>query len=89
MPAGERPEGAGVLEAGALLVLYSGGLVESGTESPDDGLARMRDVITPLRDRPVEEICDLILAGLGVDSTRDDDVVVLCVRLGAIGARPA
>lgn len=87
VPAGERPEASLTLEPGTLLALYSDGLVERRGESPDAGLARLKEVLTPLRDRPIEEVCDQVLAGLGVDSNRDDDVVLLCVRIGALGAR--
>lgn len=80
-PAGTRPEASVALEAGTLLMLYSDGLVERRRELLDDGLARLRDVVIPLRDEPIDGLCDQVLFGMGVGTAREDDVVVLCLRL--------
>jgi len=76
----ERPEASAVLEPGAALVLYSDGLVERRREPIDAGLARLERAARAGHADPAEALCDRIVAALGVDAARDDDVVVLCVR---------
>ena len=80
----DRPEASVVLEPGTLLVLYSDGLVERRGEHLSAGLGRLERAARTWRDALVEEVCDRLVVELGVDRTRDDDVVVLCVRLSAL-----
>jgi len=77
-----RAEASVALEPGTLLVLYSDGLVERRREVLERGLDRLREAATAARHLPVGEICDRLIARLGVHATRDDDVVVLCLRTG-------
>lgn len=49
-------------------------------------LSRLEQLVLPRRDAHVEDLCDYLVAELGVDSERDDDVVVVCLRLAASGA---
>ena len=79
------------LEAGAILVLYTDGLVERRDRSFDDGLALLCEAVSgPLREP--EELIDVILDRLLGDSERGDDIAVITVALdraplGAFEAR--
>ncbi|MBW1599638.1 SpoIIE family protein phosphatase [Streptomyces sp. JJ38] len=67
------------LPDGALLALYTDGLVESRDHSLDVGLLRLRRTLTDA-DRPLEDICDRVLAGIE-DQHGDDDVALLLARV--------
>ena len=77
----DRPQASTVLEPGSLLVLYSDGLVERRKERFEDGLERLAAAGRAVVGLPVEEVCRTLVARLGVDSSRDDDVAVMAVRL--------
>ena len=75
-----RAEATVYLEPGSLLLGYSDGLVERRDEDLNAGLDRLLERTRELADRPVEEICDLLVKEMGVASARGDDVVVLALR---------
>ena len=77
----DRPQAATVLEPGSLLVLYSDGLVERRKERFEDSLETARRRGRAVVGLPVEEVCRALVTRLGVDSSRDDDVAVMAVRL--------
>jgi PAS domain S-box-containing protein len=79
----DRPQGSTLLEPGSLLVLYSDGLVERRKERIDVGLRRLADAARTVADLPVEDVCTALIARLGVDEARNDDIAVLVVRLEA------
>jgi anti-sigma regulatory factor (Ser/Thr protein kinase) len=81
-----RPQAWTHLEPGTLLVLYSDGLVERRNEHFDDGLVRLADAARVLAGSPVEEVCHSLMASLGVDDSREDDVAVMVTRLDAFPA---
>ncbi|MBY8872696.1 SpoIIE family protein phosphatase [Micromonospora sp. PLK6-60] len=62
---------------GDLLVLYTDGLVERRGRPYDAGVAALHEVITPLRDEPVEAVADAILTGL---SGAEDDQALVVIR---------
>ncbi|WP_285653437.1 SpoIIE family protein phosphatase [Actinomycetospora sp. NBRC 106375] len=66
---------------GDLLVLHTDGLIEAPGMDPDERTQLIVDTLAaqPL-DMPVEELCDRLLGVLGVDSLRDD-AVLLAIRL--------
>jgi anti-sigma regulatory factor (Ser/Thr protein kinase) len=72
-----------VLEPDATLIVYSDGLVERRGEHLDTGLRRLESAAALLADLPVDEVCDRLVADLGLASSRQDDVAVLVVRLAA------
>lgn len=80
-----RPGATERLEPGSLLVLYSDGLVERRDEELQQGLARLAAAAAELVASPIDEVCDRLVAALGVESPRDDDVAVLAARLEARG----
>ena len=78
---GTRPEATETLEPGALLVLFSDGLIERRHEPITTGLDRLARAAVALGDAPVDRMCDGLLTALGVAEHRNDDVVVLCLRV--------
>ena len=66
---------------GSTLILYSDGLIERRGEALSHGLTRLGREATALLGRSPREICDELVARLGVGSTRADDVVVVALRL--------
>ena len=79
----DRPQGSTLLDAGAMLVLFSDGLVERRKEPIDVGLRRLADAVRTLAHLPVEDVCTELIARLGVEDARSDDIAVLVVRLEA------
>ncbi|WP_345620767.1 SpoIIE family protein phosphatase [Streptomyces ziwulingensis] len=77
-PTQERPTARTTLPAGATLVLYTDGLVESRTQNLDTGLTRLRRHADTHRDMPLPELCAMLAGDLG--DTRDD-ITVVAVRL--------
>jgi serine phosphatase RsbU (regulator of sigma subunit)/anti-sigma regulatory factor (Ser/Thr protein kinase) len=74
------------VEDGAILVLYTDGLVENRSCDIDDGLVRLRRVFGPgAADRPLADLCQNALDGVFSDHHRDD-IAVLVTRLGRIPA---
>ncbi|NED10935.1 SpoIIE family protein phosphatase [Streptomyces sp. SID9124] len=67
------------LKEGALLALYTDGLVESRDHPLDEGLAALRDALVE-PDRPLEDVCDRVLGSL---HTRhgEDDIALLMARI--------
>jgi PAS domain S-box-containing protein len=82
-----RPQASTVLEPGSLLVLYTDGLVERRGERLLDSVARLERVVGELARQPVGEVCDRLVAELGVQTSRQDDVAVLAVRLELVTER--
>jgi PAS domain S-box-containing protein len=77
----DRAEAAVRLEPGSLLVFYSDGLIERRSEPLGIGLERLRQAAMTGRDEPAGALCDRLVRDLGVDVDREDDVVVVCLRL--------
>ncbi|MCX0245809.1 SpoIIE family protein phosphatase [Streptomyces drozdowiczii] len=72
------------LKEGALLGLYTDGLVESRDHPLDEGLAALRKaLIEP--DQPLEDVCDRVLGSL---HTRhgEDDIALLMARIQGLPA---
>ncbi|MER8047937.1 SpoIIE family protein phosphatase [Streptomyces sp. NPDC094032] len=66
------------LPAGGLLVLYTDGLIEARDRDLDEGMAQLAGALRDT-DRPLDELCDDVLAGL-LDGRAQDDVAVLLAR---------
>jgi serine phosphatase RsbU (regulator of sigma subunit) len=75
-----RRESVAVLERGCTVLLYSDGLVERRDSDLDAGHDRLVEVLTELADRPLPELCDLLVERM-VDHHPDDDVALVAVRL--------
>ena len=73
-----RVEHAVVLPPGSTLLFYTDGLVERRGVALDDGVAWLCREAQALRELPLDEFCDRILAGL--PEALDDDVAILALR---------
>ncbi len=86
-PDAPRHQHAVDLRPGATLVLYTDGLVEHRDATLDDGLDRLLAAAADLATRPVDEVCDEIIARLHPELTDDIALLALRVRDG-IDPRP-
>ncbi len=76
-PTMARPTARIPLPAGATLVLYTDGLVESRTQGIDTGMTRLRQHLDAHRHLPLLRLCTRLAAELG--DTRDD-ITLIAVR---------
>jgi serine phosphatase RsbU (regulator of sigma subunit) len=77
----EYPEKTLVLPPGAMLLLYTDGLVEDRQLPVDHGLETLRSAVASARSP--EQMCDQALVALGRDSQHDDDTAMLAVARDA------
>lgn len=75
-----RREHEAVLDDGAVLLLYTDGLIERRDSDLDAGLERLRDALAELAGRDLEQLCDQLLARMLPDEV-DDDVALIAIRL--------
>jgi serine phosphatase RsbU (regulator of sigma subunit) len=68
------------LEPGDTVILVTDGLVESRGAVLDDGLGRLRRCASAAVDRPLDELCDELLAA-SIDTTNSDDIAAIAVRV--------
>lgn len=71
---------------GAVLLLFTDGLVEGREQSVEQGLLALRNAVADVRDlqpRDVEGLCDLALHALGRDGRPDDDSALMAVWTGS------
>ena len=86
---GPRADGAAALPDGSTVLLFTDGLFERRGMLLDEGREQVRELLARSAGRPLEELCDRLLAGMLVDGA-EDDVAVLAVRAHPLGAaRPA
>ncbi len=79
-PATPRRESVVTRERGAVVLLYTDGLVERRDEDLDHGLARLQELLAGLVGRDLDELVDEVLARM-LPATPDDDVALIAVRL--------
>jgi anti-sigma regulatory factor (Ser/Thr protein kinase) len=72
------------LAEGALLALYTDGLIESRSLSIDEGLDAFRASLAE-SDRPLEDVCDHVLATLDT-AHGEDDIALLMARVSGLPA---
>jgi len=88
-PDTDRHDHVHVLRPGAVVLLYTDGLVERRGAGIDHGLARLVAAAVGLADRSLDEVCDTLLERLS-DASGDDDIAMLAVRVHPRDAdRPA
>ncbi|MDT5226111.1 MAG: hypothetical protein QOG19_3518, partial [Mycobacterium sp.] len=75
-----RPQSSKILRPGAMLMLFTDGLVERRHESIDDGLARVADVLTDSVNLPINAVADAVLDQLAPEAGYDDDVAMVVYR---------
>ena len=78
--AADHSQGETVVEDGAVLVMFTDGLVEVPGGSLDDRLRRLSETIAAQPDPAAESICDRVLAGMSPQTLRDD-IALLAVRI--------
>jgi PAS domain S-box-containing protein len=77
----DRHDHAVPLRPGATVLLYTDGLVERRNETLDDGLRRLLGAAAHLAARPIDELCDEVIARLAPELT--DDIALLALRVRA------
>jgi serine phosphatase RsbU (regulator of sigma subunit) len=75
-----RTESEVALLRGSTVLLFTDGLVERRDQPVDAGLVRLRNVLAGVADRPLDELCDAVLATM-LDAEPEDDVAIAAVRL--------
>jgi serine phosphatase RsbU (regulator of sigma subunit) len=78
-PAVPRHDHAVDLRPGATVLLYTDGLVERRDATLDDGLRRLLAAAADLATRPVDQLCDEVIARLDPELT--DDIALLALRV--------
>ena len=79
-PTVPRTDSVVSVRRGATLLLYTDGLVEGRDLPLDDGIARLREALAELADRPLAELCDEVIDRLRPEGLQDD-VALVAVRL--------
>ena len=87
-PSATRTDQEDVLEPGSTVLLYTDGLVERRDQGFDDGVTLLGEALTALRDLPVAQMCDELLARLLPERSMDD-VALVAVRLTGPAAEPS
>ena len=83
-PAAERVESVTTLRPGAVVLLYSDGLVERRGSTIDAGTDRLVQNLRELASRPLDELCDALLRRM-LHGTPEDDVALVAVRIDPPG----
>ncbi|GAB2851248.1 hypothetical protein GCM10027074_17400 [Streptomyces deserti] len=76
-----RPQAGTTYTEGAILVLYTDGLIERRREDIDTGLARLADSLSRHRDQDPETLADTVLRELLPPGGATDDTALIIVRL--------
>jgi serine phosphatase RsbU (regulator of sigma subunit)/PAS domain-containing protein len=81
-PGSARTESVVTLTRGATVLLYTDGLVEHRAQTLDEGLAKLRTVLTEMaaEQHTLDELCDRVLLSMLAERP-DDDVAIVAVRL--------
>lgn len=77
---GAAAQGSAELPPGALLLLYTDGLVERRGESLEVGLGRLLEAARAAAGKPVGEVCAEVLTALRGPAGYEDDVVLVALR---------
>jgi serine phosphatase RsbU (regulator of sigma subunit) len=79
-PTALRTEQETAIDPGSTVLLYTDGLVERRDQVFDDGVDLLGQALGELRELPVEDMCDALLARL-LPERSADDVALVAVRL--------
>ena len=77
---GERHEASTTIEPGALLVLYSDGLIERRRENIDVSLTRLAESSRRLATYDIDAIPDCLVAELTAEHEPGDDIIAVAAR---------
>ena len=75
-----RQSGEVILATGAVLVLYTDGLIERRKRALDEGMDDLLAALVAHRSLPIEEMADTLLDRLD-PSNRQDDTALMCLRI--------
>jgi serine phosphatase RsbU (regulator of sigma subunit)/integral membrane sensor domain MASE1 len=87
-PVTPRAEAVTQLEPGSTLLAFSDGLIERRGVDLTSGLEKLRARLAAHALLSPDEVCRLLMTEMGVAETRDDDVVLVAVRLGSAPSAP-
>jgi GAF domain-containing protein len=76
------------LPPGAVLLLHTDGLVETRTNTVDEGLAGIHEVLTANRDADPELLADLLLDHVSTTAREDDIALLLIATPGSLRPGP-
>jgi serine phosphatase RsbU (regulator of sigma subunit)/PAS domain-containing protein len=79
-PATSRSESVVTVDRGSTVLLFTDGLVERRDSDLDAGVDRLLEALADVADRPLQELCDVVIERL-VDGRPDDDVALVAIRL--------
>jgi PAS domain S-box-containing protein len=79
-PTARRTDSVVTVARGSTLLLYTDGLVEGRDLPLDEGIARLRSVLTELADEPLAVLCDAVIERLRPEGLQDD-VALVAIRL--------
>jgi serine phosphatase RsbU (regulator of sigma subunit) len=79
-PAAQRAESVTGITPGAIVLLYSDGLIERRGSTIDEGMTRLTEHLRELAGHPFEDLCDALLRRMLL-GTPQDDVALVAVRL--------
>ncbi len=85
--AADHNQGEAVIEDGAVIVMFTDGLVEVPGGSLEDRLNRLSETIAAEPDPAAETLCDRVLAGMSPQTLRDD-IALLAVRVASASGVP-
>lgn len=71
------------IAVGAVLLLFTDGLVEGRHQPVEKGLLALRNAVAAAQGLDVEQLYDALLRAMGRDSTPDDDSALLAVATGS------
>ncbi|MCW2667173.1 MAG: hypothetical protein JWN57_2135 [Frankiales bacterium] len=75
----EPPETEVEVPEGAVLLLYTDGLVEGRHQPVEEGMLALRNAVAPPPEQDVEQLCDRVLRATGRDGRPDDDSALLAI----------
>ena len=77
---GSRPEATTTLSAGATLLLFTDGLIETRNADLDDGLRRLAAAVLERASAPLDTLVDGVLTELATSAGAADDIAVVALR---------
>ena len=79
----DRPDATLELSPGAMVVLYTDGLIERSDRPLHTGLDQLLATVDGLRDKPATDVAGTLADEVADPGSRPDDVCVVALRLGA------
>ena len=80
----DRPDGASDLSEGAMVVLYTDGLIERRDRPLESGLVELLAMIDKIGDQPPAAVASALVREVADAPSQRDDVCVLAMRLASV-----